>query len=535
MIYCSMRRILLSAVGLLIACISWESVSAQRNLQAVREQSIKFQQLMQLIDGVYVDSVNLKKLTEDAIVKVLADLDPHSVYIPREELEEANEPLDGGFFGIGIQFNVLHDTLMVVDVVAGGPSEKVGLLSGDRIIEVDGENIAGIGISTTDVRKRLKGEKGSIVKVKVKRGDEIIDFNIVRDMIPIYSVDASYMLDKNIGYIKIARFAATTVEEFEKAVKELKAAGMKDLIIDLQGNGGGYMGAAIGLADHLLDGNKLVVYTDSPAMGRGDEFSSTPAGLFQDGRVVVLIDGNSASASEILSGAVQDWDRGLVVGRRSFGKGLVQRQYLLNDRSAIRLTVSHYYTPSGRCIQKPYKGEDYQAEVFERYTNGELLSADSIVLTDSTKYYTKRDHRLVYGGGGIIPDVFVPIDTGVNYSYFNRLLAKGVINNYVLNYVDKNRDNLKKKYSKFEAFKKDFQVMDAMVNEIVEMGEKQDVKKDEKLLSPVVPEIKLFVKSLIARDLWNMNELYKISNEQNKILNAAVKTLRDGTYNKIIK
>lgn len=529
-----MKRVLLSAVALLIACLSWQCVSAQRDMQAVREQTIKYQQLMQLIAGYYVDSVNLKKVTEDAIVKVLADLDPHSVYIPREELEEANEPLEGGFFGIGIQFNVLRDTLTVVDVVAGGPSEKVGLLAGDRILEVDGENIAGIGISNTDVRKRLKGEKGTVVKVKVKRGNELIDFNIVRDMIPIYSVDAAYMIDKNIGYVKVARFAATTIEEFEKAVRQLQSEGMKDLIIDLQGNGGGYMGAAIGLADHLLDGRKLIVYTDSPAYGRAEEYS-TPAGLFQDGRVVVLIDGNSASASEILSGAVQDWDRGLIVGRRSFGKGLVQRQYPLADRSAIRLTISHYFTPSGRCIQKPYKGKDYQVELYERYANGELLNADSITLTDSTKYYTKKDHRLVYGGGGIIPDVFVPIDTNLNYSYFNRLLAKGVINEFTLNYVDKNRDALKKRYPTFEMFKKNFQVTDAMVNEIVQKGEKQGVKKDEKLLSPVIPEIKLFVKSLIARDMWGVAELYKISNEQNKVLNAAIKSLRDGTYDKIIK
>ena len=367
-----MKRVLLSAVALLIACLSWENADAQRKPREVQEQAIKYQRLMQMIDAAYVDTVNLKKLTEDAIVKVLADLDPHSVYISKEEVEEANEPLDGGFFGIGIQFNVLNDTLLVVDVVAGGPSEKVGLLAGDRIIAVDGENIAGIGISNTDVRKRLKGEKGSIVKVKVKRGGEIIDFNITRDMIPIYSVDASYMIDKNIGYIKIARFAATTVEEFEKAVKELKAQGMKDLIIDLQGNGGGYMGAAIGLADHLLDGEKLIVYTDSPAFGRMGE-SSTPAGLFQDGRVVVLIDGNSASASEIVSGAVQDWDRGLIVGRRSFGKGLVQRQFPLTDGSMVRLTVSHYFTPSGRCIQKPYKGKDYQAEVLKAQGMKDLI------------------------------------------------------------------------------------------------------------------------------------------------------------------
>ncbi|WP_059026103.1 S41 family peptidase [Gabonibacter massiliensis] len=529
-----MRRSLLSAVLIVIACFSWGRADAQRDERAVREQSIKYQRLMQMIDAVYVDTVNLGKLTEDAIIKVLADLDPHSVYISREEVEEANEPLEGGFFGIGIQFNILRDTLMVVDVVPGGPAEKVGMMAGDRIVAIDGQNVAGVGLTNTEVRKRLKGEKGTRVNVGVLRGNERFDFNIIRDKIPIHSVDAAYMIDKNIGYIKIARFAATTVEEFEEAVKKLQAQGMKDLIIDLQGNGGGYMGAAIGIADHLLDGRKLIVYTDGQATGRMDEYS-TPAGLFQNGRVAVLLDGNSASASEIVSGAVQDWDRGLIVGRRSFGKGLVQRQFPLTDGSMVRLTVSHYYTPSGRCIQKPYKGKDYRAELYERYNSGELVNADSIQVTDSTKYYTKERHRLVYGGGGIIPDLFVPIDTGINYSYFNHLIAKNVINDFILNYVDKNRASLKKQYPQFEDFRKNFCVTEAMINEIVANGEKQGVKKDQKLLTPVIPEMKQFIKALIARDLWDMNELYMITNEDNKALNAAVKALHDGTYDKLMK
>lgn len=529
-----MRRSLLSAVLIVIACFSWGRADAQRDERAVCEQSIKYQRLMQMIDAVYVDTVNLGKLTEDAIIKVLADLDPHSVYISREEVEEANEPLEGGFFGIGIQFNILRDTLMVVDVVPGGPAEKVGMMAGDRIVAIDGQNVAGVGLTNTEVRKRLKGEKGTRVNVGVLRGNERFDFNIIRDKIPIHSVDAAYMIDKNIGYIKIARFAATTVEEFEEAVKKLQAQGMKDLIIDLQGNGGGYMGAAIGIADHLLDGRKLIVYTDGQATGRMDEYS-TPAGLFQNGRVAVLLDGNSASASEIVSGAVQDWDRGLIVGRRSFGKGLVQRQFPLTDGSMVRLTVSHYYTPSGRCIQKPYKGKDYRAELYERYNSGELVNADSIQVTDSTKYYTKERHRLVYGGGGIIPDLFVPIDTGINYSYFNHLIAKNVINDFILNYVDKNRASLKKQYPQFEDFRKNFRVTEAMINEIVANGEKQGVKKDQKLLTPVIPEMKQFIKALIARDLWDMNELYMITNEDNKALNAAVKALHDGTYDKLMK
>ena len=416
---------------------------AQRNNTQVRDQSAKYQRLMALIDAFYVDTVNLPKLTEDAVIKVLSDLDPHSVYISKEEVSEMNEPLEGGFFGIGIQFTLLHDTLMVVSVVPGGPSEKVGLLAGDRIITVNGENIAGVNLSQAGVRQRLKGEKGTTVKLQVLRKDEKMDFNIVRDKIPLYSIDASYMLDKSTGYIKISRFAATTVDEFEEAVKKLQASGMKDLILDLQGNVGGYMGAAIGICDNLMPDKQLIVYTDGMTSGRREEYS-TDKGLFKEGKVVVLIDGGSASASEIVAGAIQDWDRGLIVGRRSFGKGLVQRQYPLTDGSMIRLTTAHYYTPSGRCIQKPYKDGDYRAEVYNRYETGELLSADSMQVNDTLKYYTKLKKRPVYGGGGIIPDLFVPIDTGINYLYFNRLVGKNVIGEYIVSYVDQHRDELKK-------------------------------------------------------------------------------------------
>lgn len=522
-----MKRFLILGMILLLAGIHTGNVMAQNRENQVRDQSIKYQRLMALIDAFYVDTVNLHKLTEDAIVKVLADLDPHSVYISKEEVDEMNEPLEGGFFGIGIQFTILRDTLMVVSVVPGGPSEKVGLRAGDRIVVVDGEDIAGKKISNTEVRKRLKGEKGTPVNVKVLRDNELMDFRIIRDKIPIYSVDASYMLDKTTGYIKISRFAATTIEEFEAAVKKLQAQGMKDMILDLQGNGGGYMGAAIGISDHLLDGNKMIVYTEGLSSGRREEYS-TPAGLFQDGRVVVLIDGNSASASEIVSGAIQDWDRGLIVGRRSFAKGLVQRQYPLTDGSMIRLTTAHYYTPSGRCIQKPYaKGEEeYRAELYNRYQSGELLSADSIVVNDSLKYFTKVKHRPVYGGGGIIPDVFVPMDTSINYLYFNRLIAKNVIGEYIVNYVDKNRDKLKAKYPDFNKFNKEFVVTDAMINDIVKAGEKAGVKKDEKLMQPIIPSMKLQIKALIARDIWDMNEMYQILNAENDVLKKGLEALK---------
>lgn len=526
-----MKRILVLGIICLLAGLQTEWVMAQNKPNQVRDQSIKYQRLMALIDAFYVDTVNLQRLTEDAIVKVLADLDPHSVYITREEVDEMNEPLEGGFFGIGIQFTILHDTLTVVSVVPGGPSEKVGLHAGDRIIAVDGDEIVGKKLSNTEVRKRLKGEKGTAVNVKVSRGKELLDFRIIRDKIPIYSVDASYMLDGTTGYIKISRFAATTIEEFETAVKKLQGLGMKDLILDLQGNGGGYMGAAIGISDNFLDANKLIVYTEGLSSGRREEYS-TPLGLLKNGRLVVLIDGNSASASEIVSGAIQDWDRGLIVGRRSFGKGLVQRPFPLTDGSVIRLTTAHYYTPSGRCIQKPYsKGEeDYRAELYNRYRSGELLNADSIVVNDSLKYYTQSKRRIVYGGGGIIPDVFVPMDTSVNYLYLNRLFAKNVIGEYLNDYVDKNRASLKKKYTDFNRFNREYQVSDAMIADLVKAGEKAGVEKDEKALVQILPVLKRQLKAYIARDLWDMNEMYQILNEENEVLKKGLETLKDGTY-----
>ena len=526
-----MKKVLILSILLGIALFFPKQGTAQNRQNQVREQSVKYQRLMALIDAFYVDTVNLERLTEDAIVKVLAELDPHSVYISREEVQEMNEPLEGGFFGIGIQFSILRDTLMVVAVVSGGPSEKVGLLAGDRIIAVDGENIAGKKISNKEVRSYLKGEKGTAVQVKVLRGKEPLDFKIIRDKVPIYSIDASYMLDETTGYIKISRFAATTIEEFETALKKLQAEGMKDLILDLQGNGGGYMGAAIGISDHLLDKGRMVVYTDGLSSGRREEYA-TAAGLFKEGRVVVLIDGNSASASEIVSGAIQDWDRGLIVGRRSFGKGLVQHQYPLTDGSMVRLTISHYYTPSGRCIQKPYGGgeEAYRAELYIRYQSGELLSADSIEVNDSLKYYTKLEHRTVYGGGGIIPDVFVPMDTTVNYLYYNRLMAKNVVGEYVTNYVDKNRGALQKKYPDFDVFNKNFSVTDKMIEEIVEAGEKAGIFQDKKWFEAQLPALKRQVKALIAWDSWGMDRMFQIMNGDNELLKQGLKVLRDGTY-----
>ncbi len=504
----------------------------------VYKQTIKFQRLLALIDHFYVDDVDISKKTEKAIVSLLAELDPHSVYISKEEVIDMNEPLEGGFFGIGIQFNILRDTLMVVSTVSGGPSEKVGLRAGDRIVEINNEVVAGTGLKNSGVRERLKGDKGTLVEIKVKRIGikELIDFRIIRDKIPIHSVDASYMLNDKTGYIKIARFAANTVEEFEQAVIKLKGQGMEDLVLDLTGNGGGFLGAAVSISDHLLDDKKLVVYTEGPSGERRNNFAEFK-GFLETGRVVIMLDENSASASEIVSGAIQDWDRGVVVGRRSFGKGLVQRQFPLTDSSMIRLTTAHYYTPSGRCIQKPYeKGvNDYRLDILKRYASGELVNQDSINFVDSLKYKTRKLKRTVYGGGGIMPDIFVGMDTTKNFTYFNLLGRNNVIYPWVVDYMDKNRKSLKKKYPNFDVFNKEFIVTKKMLEEVVKEGEKVGVKRDDELYAEVIDDIKLHIKSLIARDLWDMTELYMIINTKDKILQKALKILNNGEYEEILK
>ncbi|RUT79623.1 S41 family peptidase [Ancylomarina longa] len=498
--------------------------------QSVKNQAIKYQNLLALIDAFYVDTVNVEHLTEDAIVKVLADLDPHSIYISKDEIKEMNEPLQGSFSGIGIQFNILRDTLMVVATIPGGPSEKVGLRAGDRIVKIGEENVAGTGLKNMGVRKRLRGEKGTVVTIYVKRKSEkeLLEFIITRDNIPIHSLDAAYLLTKNIGYIKLNRFAATTSEEFLEALLKLKSQNMKNLVLDLRGNGGGYMQAAINIVDQFMDANQLIVYTKGLTTPRREN-RSTEAGIFKNGKVVILLDEGSASASEIVSGAIQDWDRGIIIGRRSFGKGLVQRQFPLSDGSMIRLTTAHYYTPTGRCIQKPYnKGlEDYHMDILKRFKSGEMISADSIQFPDSLKYSTLINKRTVYGGGGIMPDIFIPIDTSLNYKYFNLLVRKNVIYPFVVNYMDENRDQLKKKYPKFEKFMKDFEVSDSMLSELVALGEKQGIEKNESDYLAVVDDLKLHIKALLARDLWDSSEYYKIVNKKNDFILKAISVLEN--------
>ncbi|MGQ1909759.1 S41 family peptidase [Marinifilum sp. RC60d5] len=504
--------------------------SGMVNAQSVKHQAVKYQNLLALIDAFYVDTVNVEKLTEDAIVKVLAELDPHSIYISKDEIKEMNEPLQGSFSGIGVQFNILRDTLMVVATIPGGPSEKVGVRAGDRIIKIDNENVASIGMKNTDVHKRLRGEKGSIVSIEVKRKNEpeLIEFIITRDKIPIHSLDAAYMLNKDVGYIKLNRFALTTADEFLKALLKLKADKMKDLVLDLRGNGGGFMTAAIEIVDQFMEADKLIVYTKGLTTPRRENIS-TEKGNFKEGDIVVLLDEGSASASEIVSGAVQDWDRGVIIGRRTFGKGLVQRQFPLSDGSMIRLTTAHYYTPTGRCIQKPYENglEDYHLDIIKRYQSGEMISADSIQFADSLKYNTLMNKRVVYGGGGIMPDIFIPIDTTANYKYFNLLNRKNVIYPYVINYMDKNLDDLKKEYPEFEDFEKNFEVSDKMMSEIVALGEKEGIEKTEEEYNAVVDDIKLHVKALLARDLWDSSEYYKIVNKENDFMKKAIEVLKN--------
>lgn len=520
---------------LLIAVVS---VKAQQQ-PPLNEEARKLSLALYAISNFYVDTVNNGRLVEDAIIGMLEKLDPHSNYMDKEETKEMTEPLLGNFDGIGIQFNLLTDTLYVIQVIPGGPSEKVGLLAGDRIIQVNDTLIAGVNMKTTDIMKRLRGKKGTEVRITVLRNNnpELIDFKIIRGQIPIYSLDAAYMADKNTGYIKLNRFAATTVEEFRSALKKLKAQGMKQLILDLQYNGGGYLNAAIELADEFLGNNRLIVYTEGNQQAR-DEANSSGKGDFEEGRLVILVDESSASASEIVSGAIQDWDRGIIVGRRTFGKGLVQKPIPLPDGSMMRLTVARYYTPTGRCIQKPYQKGDkdmYNRELIERYNHGELVNMDSIHFSDSVKYKTLINHRTVYGGGGIMPDVFVPVDTTRSTAYHRSLLANGVVNRMSMNYVDRYRDDLKKKYPKIQQFKADFNVTDQMLKELLDLAAAEKIEFKEDQYRKSLPLISLQLKALIARDLYDMTEYFQIINDVNDSYNNALRIINDPVeYKKLL-
>lgn len=523
---------------LIITCtfIFVNTISAQYGMS---QGTKKLATTMTLIERMYVDTVNDEKLADDAIVSILKELDPHSSYLSAETVSEMNEPLEGNFDGIGISFNMMSDTLYVIETIADGPSERVGLLPGDRIISVNDTTIAGVNMSTRDIMKRLKGPKGTKVTVKVLRRDiqKPITFQIIRAKIPIYSLDAAYMIDDKTGYIRLSRFGATTVAEFKEALIKLNAEGLQNLILDLESNGGGYLNAATELADEFLDKDKLIVYMEGAHQARTSD-SSTEKGLFEKGKLVILVDEGSASASEIVSGAVQDWDRGLIVGRRTFGKGLVQRQFPLPDGSMIRLTVARYYTPTGRCIQKPYTHGDqdsYNRDLIARYNRGEMMNADSIHFPDSLKYKTLVNERIVYGGGGIMPDYFVPIDTTEYTEYSGRINAMGIVYKLALNQVDANRKELLKKYPTIEKFKDEYEVSDKVLAEMIQMAtdEKIEYKEDQYLRSK--EQFKRRIKALIARDLFNTAAYFKIINDESEIFRKGLEIINnDSEYQKLL-
>lgn len=521
---------LLTFALILLSC----SLLNGQSIDPARMSELKFGRLIKLIDSYYVDTANVEKLTEKAIVNLLSELDPHSVYISKEEVARANEPLLANFEGIGISFNIFKDTLLVTQIISGGPSEKVGLLAGDRITEVDSKKITNIKLTNDDVFKLLRGKKGTTVKLKVLRKpqNEFLDFTIIRDKIPIYSIDATFKLNESTGYIKLNRFSAITTEEFVKAMTELQNSKIKNLVLDLRGNGGGFLNQAVDIADQFLPNDNMIVFTEGTKEERKD-FKATSNGTFEKGNLVVLVDEGSASASEIVAGAIQDWDRGIIIGRRTFGKGLVQKPFFLPDGSVVRLTTSHYYTPSGRCIQRPYDNgsKEYREDTL-RYKHGELFNKDSIKVNNKLKYSTLINNRTVFGGGGIIPDIFVPMDTSRHYAYLNTLNRNNIINNFTLDYTDRNRNTLMKKYPDFEQFNKNFTVGEDIINEIVEAGKKQGIEKNEKSLEFTLPNLKRTVKALIANNLYSRNEYFKIILEDDETILKALETLKNQkTYN----
>jgi len=534
----SINKIRNNLLNLILAVLLIFPATYVEGQNAVQQNQLKFGRLLRLVDGYYVDSANVDALTEKAIVNLLSELDPHSTYISKEEVEKMNEPLKGNFEGIGISFNIFKDTLLVLTTISGGPSEKVGLRAGDRIVEVDDKNIAGIGLKTTDVYELLRGKKGTKVDLKVLRkpAHELLDFKIIRDKIPIFSLDASYMLDKSTGYIKLNKFAATTTEEFLTAMQELKQQNLKNLVLDLRGNTGGYLKTAIEISDQFLNDDDLVVFTEGINEPKR-EYRASAKGSFKTGNLVVLVDENSASASEIVSGAVQDWDRGVLIGRRSFGKGLVQKPFFLTDGSMIRLTTAHYYTPSGRCIQKPYENgvNEYRKDYLKRMTNGEMFSEDSIHFDEALKHKTLVNGRNVFGGGGVMPDIFVPMDTSYHYSYINRLRRNNVIFNFAVDYTDSNREELNRKYPEFEKFNDEFGVTSEMIDTLVANGEKEGIEKNTESLDFAVENVKKEIKALIARDIYSRNDFFKVLYSDDEAILKALEVIENQKeYNNLL-
>jgi carboxyl-terminal processing protease len=508
------------AAGVLIgASLDSQPVGSSEGGEDVR----KLREVLSLIHEEYVDTAKTGRLVDEAIMHMLEKLDPHSAYIPISDRVEANEDLQGGFEGIGIEFNIFHDTLVVVSAISGGPSEAVGLRAGDKIVKVGDKVIASIGLTNAQVQKLLKGPKGTEAKLLVIRKNEKapLAFTIIRDKIPQKSVDVAYMIDHEIGYIKINRFSQTTFEEYLEAMDTLRGKGMKKLILDLQGNPGGYMNQAIDIADEFLSEGKKIVFTHGKDGKYDSDARSTSKGQFETGDLIVLLNEGSASASEILAGALQDNDRALLVGRRSFGKGLVQSPFDLSDGSELRLTISRYYTPSGRSIQKPYGDlEEYSRDINKRFRRGEFFHADSIHFSDSLKYQTANG-RTVYGGGGIMPDYFVPLDTAQNSRYLNELYISNSVQEYTFNYASAHKEELKR--MSFEKFLAQFAVTDAMLEELVNVGKQNKVQPDRSDLARHKTIFQINVKAQIARRIWDNPGFYPVFNESNEILQQAIR------------
>jgi len=509
------------AGGIWIGATFAEPKGSQNDLRAAL---YKLQEIMTYINRDYVDSVDTNELVEFGITKMLEKLDPHSSYIPAKDASLVQSQLEGEFDGIGVEFGIIRDTIYVVAPLTGGPSEALGIQSGDQIISVDGKTVAGIGITNRDVFDYLRGPSGSKVAVEIKRKNaaSLIKYSITRAKIPQYSINATYMVDKEVGYIKVTRFAATTYDEFRKSVADLQAKGMKKLIIDLQGNPGGYMGAAIYMADELLGGRDLIVSQSGKVTQYSNKAYASKPGMFEEGSVIILINEGSASASEILAGAIQDNDRGLIVGRRSFGKGLVQMPIDLSDGAELRLTIARYFTPSGRSIQKPYDEgyEAYERDELNRFEQGEYFSADSIKFNDSLKYQTKKG-RTVYGGGGIMPDYFVPLDTTMNSAYVNKLFSSDTSREYLLDYVSKNKGNFTK--ISVEDYYKNFKVSDAMLNDLVAFGKKNKVEFDAKDFAKSKEYLRILIKAHLGRQLYDDSAFYKVINDINEVYQHAIK------------
>ncbi len=487
----------------------------------------KLNSILNYISSEYVDTVSVDKLTESAIPSILEELDPHSVYIPARDLSKYNEPLVGNFSGIGVQFNMVDDTVAIINTIANGPSEIVGIFAGDRIVKVDGRTVAGVKLPSDSIVGMLRGPKGTTVKVVIMRRSEkeLLDFEITRNDIPLYSVDVAYMISDQTGYIKISTFAQTTYEEFLEAAEKLHALGMKKMILDLRSNGGGIMDAATRIADEFLEDNKLIVYTQGKARARYDVFS-TSGGSCKDDEVCILMDEFSASASEILAGAIQDNDRGTIIGRRSFGKGLVQEQIQFRDGSALRLTIARYYTPTGRSIQKPYNGDktDYYSDLSDRFEHGEFENADSIKFSDSLKFVTPGG-KIVYGGGGIMPDIFVPMDTTGISPYFNRVRNLGFIYRFAFDYSDKNREKLVKYKTASE--------LSAYLNktgyfkEFLKYSEEKGITPNTADLKTSEELIKVQIKAYIGRNTIDNEGFYPIIQEIDNTLLKALEVIEN--------